>query len=91
MESELPLIPTVEQRRAVVTEVTQGVARAAGEVLSSGETGDGAWQDLWEWPERRNAAVGAMIKSMEGAGRLAAKVGVGETTVASTNIRELLF
>ena len=97
LESELPSIPTKEQRSAVVAEVAQGVARAAGAVLSGAEARSGAWRDLLaRSAQARNAALGDLVSALERAALLVAKSSSSSTngqeeeevTVASRNIRE---
>ncbi len=93
MESELPQIPTREQRAAVVTEVVQGVAKAAGDVLSREEALRGAWRDLEGSPVSRNIALAELVGALERAALLTAlstsAAGARrEVTVASKNIRE---
>ncbi len=96
-ESELPLIPTREQRSAVVTEVVQGVARAAGAATSEEEALAGAWRDLARSPAARNLALAELTAALERAALLRAMGAVRkerseekeeEVTVASGNIRE---
>ena len=89
MRSELPLIPTVQQRAAVVMELAQSVARSVSLTLDRHAVAEGAWADLPEAAMKRDA-MGALEEALKEVGFLAAQVvDLGqEVTIASENIRE---
>ncbi len=85
LRSELPLIPTGQQRAAVTTEVVQGLVQSASVAVSEEE----AWRDLGAFStSAAGVALAEMIDSLEQLGLLVpGAVGSDqEVTVASDNI-----